>query len=66
MFAEKVEESAVITADELAVLDAMVCGGVALSLKAQFVKSIPDISPLYNTLKYLNLSFNELRVRTSF
>ncbi|XP_075255102.1 uncharacterized protein LOC142347853 [Convolutriloba macropyga] len=58
---EKVEESALITSDELAVLDAMVCGGVALSLKAQFLKKIPDISPLYNTMKYLNLSFNELR-----
>ena len=51
-----------ITSDELAVLDAMVCGGVALSLKGQFLKTLPDLSPLYNTLKYINLSFNELKV----
>ncbi|CAD5116590.1 DgyrCDS5467 [Dimorphilus gyrociliatus] len=49
---------AAITPEELAVLDALFCGGRALSLKACFISSLPDIEPLYSTLTYLNLSFN--------
>ncbi|XP_068121313.1 leucine-rich repeat-containing protein 63 [Hyperolius riggenbachi] len=44
---------------ELAVLECLVNGGHALSLKAYFISILPDMTPLYNTLYYLNLSFNE-------
>ena len=37
-------------------------GGYMLSLKAHFIPSLPDLSPLSHTLVYLNLSFNDLKV----
>ncbi|XP_072266011.1 leucine-rich repeat-containing protein 63 [Pyxicephalus adspersus] len=46
---------------ELAMLECLVHGGHALSLKAYFISKLPDLSPLYDTLFYLNLSFNEFR-----
>ncbi|XP_071797975.1 uncharacterized protein [Asterias amurensis] len=56
------EDSSTITPSELAILDCLVNGGLALSLKAHFILSLPEISPLTKTLVYLNLSFNDLRV----
>ncbi|XP_064615191.1 leucine-rich repeat-containing protein 63-like [Liolophura sinensis] len=50
---------AVISPAEVAILDSLVSGGTALSLKAHFVGLLPDVSPLVNTLTYLNLSFND-------
>ncbi|XP_069614374.1 leucine-rich repeat-containing protein 63 [Ranitomeya imitator] len=44
---------------DLALLDCLVNGGHALSLKAYFISKLPDLTPLYNSLFYLNLSFNE-------
>ncbi|KAG8584641.1 hypothetical protein GDO81_004702 [Engystomops pustulosus] len=44
---------------ELAMLECLVNGGHALSLKAYFISRLPDLTPLYNSLFYLNLSFNE-------
>ena len=37
-------------------------GGNALSLKAHFLTSLPDILCLAATVTYLNLSFNNLQV----
>ncbi|XP_006825000.1 uncharacterized protein LOC100367292 [Saccoglossus kowalevskii] len=56
------DQSNMITPSELAILDSLVNGGKALSLKAHFIEELPDVSVLYNTLLYLNLSFNDLRV----
>lgn len=50
---------------DIAVLDALVSGGTVLSLKAHFIDVLPDISPMTATLRYLNLSFNNLQVRLS-
>ncbi|XP_063808882.1 leucine-rich repeat-containing protein 63 [Pseudophryne corroboree] len=44
---------------DLAVLECLVHGGNSLSLKAYFISKLPDLTPLRNTLFYLNLSFNE-------
>ncbi|XP_073470245.1 leucine-rich repeat-containing protein 63 isoform X2 [Aquarana catesbeiana] len=44
---------------DLAMLECLVHGGHALSLKAYFISKLPDLTPLYDTLFYLNLSFNE-------
>ncbi|XP_044142950.1 leucine-rich repeat-containing protein 63 isoform X2 [Bufo gargarizans] len=44
---------------DLAMLECLVNGGHALSLKAYFISKLPDLTPLYNSLFYLNLSFNE-------
>ncbi|KAM5180613.1 leucine-rich repeat-containing protein 63 [Mantella aurantiaca] len=44
---------------ELAMLECLVHGGHALSLKAYFISKLPDLTPLYDTLFYLNLCFNE-------
>ncbi|KAM4046879.1 leucine-rich repeat-containing protein 63 isoform 1-T2 [Anomaloglossus baeobatrachus] len=44
---------------DLAMLECFVNGGHALSLKAYFISKLPDLTPLYNSLFYLNLSFNE-------
>ncbi|XP_070538709.1 leucine-rich repeat-containing protein 63-like [Ptychodera flava] len=55
-------DSSVITPSELAILDCLVNGGTALSLKAHFIDILPDMSVLNNTLVYLNISFNEFRV----
>ncbi|KAM3933079.1 leucine-rich repeat-containing protein 63 [Leptodactylus fuscus] len=44
---------------DLAMLECLINGGHALSLKAYFISKLPDLTPLYNSLLYLNLSFNE-------
>ncbi|KAL3847912.1 hypothetical protein ACJMK2_018802 [Sinanodonta woodiana] len=54
-----VAEEGMISPSELAVLDSLVNGGKALSLKAHFISELPDISPLAGTITYLNLSFND-------
>jgi hypothetical protein len=36
--------------------------GYVLNLKAHFIDQLPDISPLYSTLVYINLSFNNFSV----
>ncbi|KAK3095277.1 hypothetical protein FSP39_012616 [Pinctada imbricata] len=48
-----------ISPSELAILDALINGGKALSLKAHFISEMPDISPLMRTVTYMNLSFND-------
>ncbi|ESO92913.1 hypothetical protein LOTGIDRAFT_232977 [Lottia gigantea] len=48
-----------ITPSELAILDALISGGSALSLKAHFISELPDIAPMVKTITYLNLSFND-------
>ncbi|CAH2224060.1 leucine-rich repeat-containing 63 isoform X1 [Pelobates cultripes] len=55
------DNKVLITHCNLAILECMVHGGHALSLKAYFISKLPDLTPLYGTLLYLNLSFNELR-----
>lgn len=52
-------EDGMITPSELAILDSLIQGGKALSLKAHFISEMPDISPLTRSLVYLNLSFND-------
>ncbi|XP_075706344.1 leucine-rich repeat-containing protein 63 [Rhinoderma darwinii] len=44
---------------DLAMLECLVNGGHALSLKAYFISKLPDLTPFYDSLFYLNLSFNE-------
>ncbi|XP_038051222.1 uncharacterized protein LOC119724305 [Patiria miniata] len=56
------QDSSQITPSELAILDCLVNGGLALSLKAHFILAMPEITPLTKTLTYLNLSFNDFRV----
>ncbi|GFO40033.1 leucine-rich repeat-containing protein 63 [Plakobranchus ocellatus] len=51
-------EDGTISPSELAILDSLIAGGTALSLKAHFISELPDVSPLLKTLTYLNLSFN--------
>lgn len=51
---------------DIAVLDALVSGGAVLSLKAHFIDSIPDISPITSTIRYLNLSFNNFTVSAPY
>ncbi|XP_078722315.1 leucine-rich repeat-containing protein 63 [Lampetra fluviatilis] len=53
--------STVISPAELAVLHCLLQGGTTLSLKAHFIDSLPGLSPLMDTLVYLNLSYNNLR-----
>ena len=38
---------------------------LTLNFQANFISELPDIELLVNTLVYLNLSFNEFRVRIS-
>ncbi|XP_071511291.1 uncharacterized protein [Diadema antillarum] len=47
---------------ELAILECLVNGGVALSLKAHFVSALPQMNPVLKTLTYLNLSFNDFKI----
>lgn len=47
---------------DMAVFDALVTGGAVLSLKAHFLDTLPDLSPIVHTLRYINLSFNNLTV----
>ncbi|ELU10423.1 hypothetical protein CAPTEDRAFT_209667 [Capitella teleta] len=56
------ENDGMISPTEIAVLDSLMNGGVALSLKAHFISDLPDIDPLANTITYLNLSFNDFRI----
>ncbi|CAL1546904.1 unnamed protein product [Lymnaea stagnalis] len=56
-----VPEDETITPSELAILDTLISGGTALSLKAHFIEDLPDITPLTKTLTYVNLSFNNFR-----
>ncbi|XP_071838060.1 uncharacterized protein [Apostichopus japonicus] len=58
---EDSNSAATISPSELAVLDCLVNGGLALSLKAHFIASLPEVSPLNRTITYLNLSFNDFR-----
>lgn len=51
-----------ISPSELAILDCLTQGGKALNLKAHFVPVLPDLTPLFRSLLYLNLSFNDLSV----
>ncbi|XP_052782567.1 leucine-rich repeat-containing protein 63-like [Mya arenaria] len=53
------QEDGMITPSEVAILDSLIQGGRALSLKAHFITEMPDISPLVRNLVYLNLSFND-------
>ncbi|XP_075924295.1 leucine-rich repeat-containing protein 63 isoform X2 [Petromyzon marinus] len=53
--------STIISPAELAVLHCLLQGGTTLSLKAHFIDSLPGLSPLIDTLVYLNLSYNNLR-----
>ncbi|KAM9319951.1 leucine-rich repeat-containing protein 63 [Gastrophryne carolinensis] len=54
------EQSKIVeTYCDLAILESLVNGGHALSLKAYFISKLPDLKPLYTTLLRLNLSFNE-------
>ncbi|XP_059164168.1 uncharacterized protein LOC131947097 isoform X2 [Physella acuta] len=55
-------EDETITPSELAILDTLIAGGTALSMKAHFIDDLPDISPLAQTLTYVNLSFNNFKV----
>ena len=55
-------EQPVITPSEAAILECMMEGGCHLNLKAHFLSQLPDISPLQNSLTYLNLSYNNLSV----
>uniref|UniRef100_A0A803JDH7 Leucine rich repeat containing 63 n=1 Tax=Xenopus tropicalis TaxID=8364 RepID=A0A803JDH7_XENTR len=50
-----------VSRSNFAVLESLVHGGSILNLKAFFISKLPDLTPLYNTLVYLNLSFNDLR-----
>ncbi len=50
-----------ITPAHLAILDALIRDGLALSLKAFFIDQLPDVSPLQKTLIYFNLSFNNFQ-----
>ncbi|XP_041354952.1 uncharacterized protein LOC121372602 [Gigantopelta aegis] len=52
----------VISPCELAILDSLANGGTVLSLKAHFICELPDITPLLNTLVYLNISFNDFQI----
>ena len=54
-----------ISPAEVAILESMMDGGHRLSLKAHFLCSLPLLSPLSLTLTHLNLSFNNLDVRTN-
>lgn len=54
------EKCGIITPAELAILDSLVQGGLLLNLKAHFLSQVPDLTPLANSLLYLNLSFNNL------
>jgi len=56
-----VPEDGAISPSELAILDSLIAGGTALSLKAHFIDELPDISPLMKTLQYLNLCFNNFQ-----
>ncbi|XP_010878363.2 uncharacterized protein LOC105016322 [Esox lucius] len=51
-----------ISPSELAILDCLTEGDPALSLKAHFIAVLPDLSPLAQSLVYLNLSFNDFTV----
>ena len=51
-----------IEPSEVVVLHCMMSGGAKLSLKAHFLNMLPDLQPLSRTLRYLNVSFNDLRV----
>ena len=55
------EPDGTATPAELAVIESMLNGGHILSLKAHFISTLPDLSPLSTTLVYLNVSFNDLR-----
>ncbi|WAR28101.1 LRC63-like protein [Mya arenaria] len=57
--AARSQEDGMITPSEVAILDSLIQGGRALSLKAHFITEMPDISPLVRNLVYLNLSFND-------
>ncbi|KAH9490271.1 hypothetical protein Btru_035319 [Bulinus truncatus] len=57
-----VPEDESITPSELAILDTLMSGGTALSLKAHFIDTLPDISPMTSSLIYLNLSFNNFQI----
>ncbi|MBN3277696.1 LRC63 protein, partial [Polyodon spathula] len=54
------EKCGIITPAELEILDSLAQGGVLLNLKAHFLSQVPDLTPLANSLLYLNLSFNNL------
>ncbi|XP_072542772.1 uncharacterized protein [Salminus brasiliensis] len=55
-------ECVTITLAELAVLECLTQRGTALKLKAHFIAQLPDLSPLHQSLLYLNLSFNDFTV----
>uniref|UniRef100_A0A1I8ITN3 Leucine-rich repeat-containing protein 51 n=1 Tax=Macrostomum lignano TaxID=282301 RepID=A0A1I8ITN3_9PLAT len=50
-----------ISPAEICVLDCMLTGGIALSLKANFISALPDVSVLRHTLTYVNLSYNDFK-----
>ncbi|KAL7881240.1 hypothetical protein AOLI_G00080880 [Acnodon oligacanthus] len=55
-------ECVMISASELAILECLMLRNTALSLKAHFITRVPDLSPLIQSLLYLNLSFNNFTV----
>lgn len=54
-------DDVLISPSELAILDSLIAGSTALSLKAHFIDALPDVTPLSSTLVYLNLSFNNFK-----
>lgn len=55
------DDDSQINPSELAILECLVNGGRALSLKAHFISTLPQLNPMLKTLTYLNLSFNDFR-----
>ena len=53
-----------ITPAHVAIVDCLLRNGQALSLKGYFIEDLPDMSSLKKTLIYLNLSFNNFKVKT--
>lgn len=51
-----------ISPAEVCVLDCIMNGGEALSVKGSFVHQLPDISMLLHTLTYVNISYNNFTV----
>ncbi|XP_066497462.1 uncharacterized protein [Hoplias malabaricus] len=55
-------ECVMISLSELAILECLSQRSKALSLKAHFISQLPELSPLVQSLLYLNLSFNDFTV----
>lgn len=62
MIEEAKEEDKEITPSQIAVLDAMLKNTQALSLKSYFIDKLPELKELKNSIRYINLSFNNFKV----